>query len=181
MEKLFFFFDAGGMDSYGFHANFLAAESACMYAFLIALVIGVMISAAYYLGCCNSRKNIGLANIGTWFGALALSAVITYCVSDFCIIGMSNVEDDTSIFYTNSFYSSMESYYQEEYADNTGTPEELEAVMQEKDDIIDDLNAGGDIRPKFDLMSVAWCIFFFYLSSFLFKKKTINGSCIPHK
>lgn len=181
MEKLFFFFDVEGMDDYRFHANFLADENACLYALLIAIIVGVVISAAYYFGCCNSRKNIGMVNIGTWLGALALSVVITYCASDFCIIGMPNVENDTSMFYTHSFYSSIENYYQEEYADKTGTPEELEAVMQAKDDIIKELDGGGDIRLQFDLMSVLWCALSFYLSSFLFKKKTINGSCIPHK
>ena len=67
------------------------------------------------------------------------------------------------------------------YADQTDDEQQLQEVLDEKTEISDNLDAGGDVRLPFDLGCVIYAILFFYITSILIKGMTRNGAAIPHK
>lgn len=178
MDKLFFWVNLE--DDYGFHNQFFVEENAFITGLIVSLVIGVVVSAAYYFGCCNSKTSLSTANIPSWVIALCLAGGLSYLVADFAIIGKANTLDKDSMFRRYSFYVSMENYYGK-YADQTDDVLQLQEVENEKKDISDNLDAGRDVRRKFDLGCGFYAILFFYITSILIKGMTRNGAAIPHK
>ena len=179
MDKLFFWVNLN--DEYGFHTQFFVDEKAFLTWLIISLVIGVVVAAAYYFGCCNSKTSLSTANIPSWLIALALAAGLSFLVADFGIIGKANTVDDNSLFRRHSFYVSMEKYYNSEYASQIDDEQQLQAVLDEKTQISDDLDAGKDVRLPFDLGCAVYAILFFYITSICIKGMTRAGASIPHK
>lgn len=179
MDKLFFWVNLE--DAYGFHNQFFVEENAFLTGLIVSLVIGVVVSAAYYFGCCNSKTSLSTANIPSWVIALCLAGGLSYLVADFAIIGKANTVDEDSMFRRNSFYVSMQKHYENAYASEIDDEQQLQPVMDEMTEISNNLDAGKDVRLPFDLGCVIYAILFFYITSICVKGMTSNGAAIPHK
>lgn len=171
MEQLFLFLNANDLDAYGFHANFLSSEQSVLLMWIIAIIVGVAGSAIFYFGCCNSKTTKAHANIQTWIASMVVSAVLTFCIADFAFIGLPGSES------VHSFYQCNENFLDKNFDD---TNPDYENAVAEKNEIADELDAYGGIRLQFDFLAVVWTLLAGYGCSFLFKKKTINGTHLPH-
>ena len=179
MDKLFFWVNLE--DDYGFHNQFFVEENAFLTGLIVSLVIGVVVSAAYYFGCCNSKTSLSTVNIPSWVIALCLAGGLSYLVADFAIIGKANTVDEDSMFRRNSFYVSMQKHYKNAYASEIDDEQQLQPVMDVMTEISNNLDAGKDVRLPFDLGCVIYAILFFYITSICVKGMTSNGAAIPHK
>ena len=179
MDKLFFWVNLE--DDFDFHKQFFVEENAFLTGLIVSLVIGVVVAAAYYFGCCNSKTSLSTANIPSWIIALCLAGGLAYLVADFAIIGKANTVDQNSMFRRNSFYVSMEKYYNSNYASQTEDATQLQEILDEKTQISDALDNGKDVRLPFDLGCVIYAILFFYITSICVKGMTRAGAAIPHK
>ena len=78
----------------------------------------------------------------------------------------------------SSFYEKNEKYYIEETRKNLSHSTE-QSLNNTKNRIQEDLDKGNDVRFDFDLNTALLAIGFFFLTSILVKRFTINGKNIP--
>ena len=162
-----------------FHENFFVTHHAFLYGLLIALGIGVVIALIYYFSCCNSKNTVKMANIYTWLVAGVVSAVLSFFVANWVIIGKSGVNNQKSLFYTYSFYNANETYYNVEVQRNVKNEKLVKDLATTKQKIKTDLDQGHDVRLPYSATTTVLNIIFFVAASFCIKGATRNGKHIP--
>ncbi len=178
----FFYFLVTGSPDYDnvYHLNFFENCGGFSHGIIAALIIGLIISAAFYFGCCNSRTSQKSANIGMWFIFMAIAALIGYFYADFVIMGETNAVDNTGIFREYSFYKANEDYYTEQSRVQFENEQLLDELFNKKGEIQAALDRGEDVRFDFDLTTALLAaLFFFFPWSVLLKRFTINGKAVP--
>lgn len=181
MKSIFFL--VGGMeqyaDEYGYHENFFETSGGFTTALIIAAAFAVICAIIYYLGLCNSRKTSSCANLPVWLIALLLSGALTFVTTNTILIGSDDEEgSETSLTYAHSFYRNLEDYYIEISVDAPET--EQEAMMECKNNIVEQLNQGEDVALMFNLNSTIYALLIFYILSIILKGFTSQGMAIPH-
>lgn len=160
-----------------YHDNFFNTEGGFTIGLIAALIIGVLIAIAFYFGCCNSNKTAKQANIGVWTIALLLSGIVAFFYSDWQIIGDKGTHK--SMFVSGySFYEVNEKYYIQETSTNPSQSTQI-SLNNTKNQIHDNLDKGHDVRLDFDLNTAILAAIFYFLTSILVKRFTINGKNIP--
>lgn len=168
-----------------FHENFFNANFGFAMGVIGAVIIGIVLSIAFYFGCCNSSKSCKSATIGVWSVFLILASVIAYFYADLIVIGDASTKDDKSVFRAYSFYKANEDYYinqtDERNRGNGGNDTFKTDLNQKKEEIKSNLNKGKDVRFEYDLTTAVLTAFIFFIASLVFKRFTINGKTIPCK
>lgn len=161
-------------DSYGYHVHFFEESGGFTTAFIIAIVVAAVCAAIFYFGLCMSHKTIKMASLPVWCLFLVLSLGATYIVTDQVVIGTDSEDAEAS---ASNFYGDMEDYYLEI---QQGAPQtEQEAMNQEKNDIIENLNQGEDVGLMLGLNTIIWNLVFFLFISIIIKGFTTNGGHVP--
>ena len=172
-----FYFLVSKMKWTNYHENFFNTEEGFAVGVIAAFIIGALIAIAFYFGCCNSSKSAKQANIAVWALALLLSGVVGYFYADWQIIGENSTHQ--SMFVSgSSFYEKNEKYYIEETSKNPSNSTQV-SLNNTKNRIQEDLDKGNDVRFEFDLNTALLAIGFFFLTSILVKRFTIDGKNIP--
>lgn len=181
MEELFYFVthsDAWVEDVQNFHFNYFMDEGGFAELFIAAVVIGVVVSAIFYFGFCNSEKSNKLATLANWFICMVVAAVVAFGYTDIISIG----HDANGEVNATGFYQSNEDYfsYKSDHAEEEGlTDPDMDDLRQRKDIIAGDLNDWNDVRLPLDLMVTFYAALWYFLASILLKRFTINGKTIP--
>lgn len=162
-----------------YHENFFNAQGGFLLGIIGALVIGVICACAFYFGCCNSKKTSKSANLGTWAITMFICAVVAYFYADLVVIGDPATTDNTSIFRTHSFYKANDDYYIQETSKPNVSETLINDLTQTKNTIKTSLDKGGDVRFDYDITTTLLAAIFFYLTSLIVKRFTINGRTIP--
>lgn len=162
-----------------FHENFFNVQGGFLWGIIGALIIGVVCSCAFYFGCCNSSKSSKLANINVWTISLVISAVIAYLYADLVVIGDSATTDNTSVFRTHSFYKANDDYFIQQTSKPGVSQTFINDLTQKKNEIKNNLDKGGDVRFDYDITTAFLAAIFFFFTSILVKRFTINGKSIP--
>ncbi|MBP5547868.1 MAG: hypothetical protein J6X58_03115 [Bacteroidales bacterium] len=181
MKSIFFL--VGGMeqyaDDYGFHENFFETSGGFTTALIIAAAFAVICAIIYYFGLCMSRKTIKCATLPVWITILVLSGALTFVTTNTILIGSDDEEgSETSLTYAHSFYRNLEDYYIEISEEAPET--EQEAMMECKNQIVEQLNQGEDVALMFNLNAAIYALIFFYIVSLIIKGISVNGRAIPH-
>lgn len=182
MSEFFYFLVTGSKSwTLNFHENFFNVHGGFFWGVIGALIIGVICALVFYFGCCNSKKSAAMANIGVWAGFLVVCALIGYIYADMIVIGKSGNVDQSSIFYRYSFYKANNEYY----IDQTNQPNVPQTTIKElqatKNQIESELDKGGDVRFSYDLTTAILALIFYFITSLIVKRFTINGKTIPCK
>lgn len=175
MDILYFLVSKTNWTNY--HENFFNTEGGFAAGVIAALIIGALIAVAFYFGCCNSSKSAKQANIAVWAVALLLSGVVGYFYADWQIIGESSTHQGMFVS-GSSFYEINERYYIEETSKNPSQSTQV-SLNKTKNEIQEALDKGNDVRFDFALNTALLAIAFFFLTSVLVKRFTINGKNIP--
>lgn len=181
MEELFYFVthsDAWVDDVQNFHFNYFMDEGGFAELFIAAVVIGVVVSAIFYFGFCNSEKSNKLATLANWFICMVVAAVVAFGYTDIITIGHDANDEGVR----TGFYQSNEDYYNakcDNQVEEGLTAQDINDLGQRKDIIAGDLNDWNDVRLPLDLMVTFYAVLFYFLASILLKRFTINGKTIP--
>ena len=175
----FFYFFVTGSEAWElhYHQNFFNLQGGFLWGFIGARIIGVIVACTFYFGCCNSSKTGKSANIGVWAVSLCLCAVISYFYADFVVIGDSKTTDNNSVFRAYSFYKANDDYLIEKSIG--ASPTMIEDLTKTHNQIKNDLDKGGDVRFDFDITTAVLAVIFFFITSVIVKRFTINGKTIP--
>lgn len=177
----FFYFLVTGSKAWEphFHKNFFIDQGGFSWGLYGALIIGAVVACAFYFGCCNSSKTSKSANIGVWAVSLCLCAVISYFYADFVVIGDSKTTDNNSVFRTHSFYKANDDYFIKVTSQPGVSQTLIDDLTQKRNEIKYNLDKGGDVRFDFDITTAVLAVIFFFITSVIVKRFTINGKTIP--
>lgn len=177
----FFYFLVTGSDSWEphYHENFFNIQGGFLWGFIGALILGIIVASAFYFGCCNSSKSCKSANIGVWAISLCICAVMSYFYADFVVIGDSNTTDNTSVFRAHSFYKANDYYFIQQTSVPGVSQTFIDDLTQKRNEIKYNLDKGGDVRFEFDITTAILAAIFFFITSIIVKRFTINGKTIP--
>lgn len=176
--KFFYFlvsWDAG--NSAKLHKFFFEQGDGFLYGLLLAIISALVFALIYYFVLGRSVKT---AKMGNWWICGVLALVVTFCVSDFILIGQQPTKKeyakakglDSKPTYKYSFYRSMDKAVKP----GKGTliksdmlQDEKEQLVKEKDKIATNLNKGKDVRYPYSINTTIWCAIFFFLFSMVLK------------
>lgn len=195
------FFLVSGMsqykDSFGYHANFFETNGAFAIALIAALIMAVVCAAIFYYGFCMSSKTFKVATLPTWIVTLIVAGACTFLFTSQALIGhdggslsddedmeevdASEVDEGNASSKIHNFYVDMENYFNIKSQEEDITEEEINELMEEKENIKEALNQGEDVALMFNLNATIYALIFFYIISIIMKGFTVNGVCIPHK
>lgn len=180
MEELFYFVthsDAWVEDVQNFHFNYFMDEGGFAELFIAALVIGVVVSAIFYFGFCNSKDSDKYATMGNWFIGMVLAAIIAFGYTE--ILSIGHDANDGGI--STGFYRSNEDYYSAKCSDpeNPITDADRDALIDRKGNIARDLNDWNDVRLPLDFTVCFYAVFWYFVASIGIKRFTIGGKTIP--
>lgn len=167
--KILFFWVANtaayAKDGLGFHKDYFLNNGGFLYGFLMAVIIGLVISAVFYLGLCS---NFSLAKTRNWWICLVITGIVTFFGADLVLIGGNGSKAPTT------FYKSNEEFVKE----HRKSPNVKEYTAK-KVKIEQSLKKWGDVRFPFDTMCSLYGMVFFVGGAFLFKGFSRHGSQIP--
>lgn len=177
----FFYFLVTGSKSWEphYHENFFNTQGGFLWGIIGALVIGVICACAFYFGCCNSKKSSKSANLGVWAITMLICAVVAYFYADLVVIGDSATTDNSSLFRTHSFYKANDDYFIQQTSQSGVSETLINDLTQTKNTIKTNLDKGGDVRFDYDITTALLAAIFFFLTSLIVKRFTINGKTIP--
>ena len=177
MDIFYFLVTSSKSWTTNFHQNFFIEGGGFTNGFLGALALGVVLACIFYFFLCNSEKTSKQANIGVWSIFLVIAGIAGYLYADMFIIGKSNAENG-SVFKEYSFYQANQDYYVEKASHNPNKAT-LEQLNRDMNNIKSELDKGGDVRFDFSITTAVLCILFFFITSMIVKRFTINGKSIP--
>lgn len=161
-----------------YHENFFNAHGGFTMGVVGAAIIGIALSLAFYLGCCNSRKSSKSATIGVWSVFLVLASICAYFYADLVVIGDPSTKDNGSLFRAHSFYKSNEDFYLDQTRNGTNETFSTD-LSQKKEEIKGNLDKGGDVRFEYDVTTSVLTAIIFFIFSIIIKRFSINGKTIP--
>lgn len=179
----FFYYLVTGSNSWEshYHENFFNAHGGFLWGIIGALIIGVVCACVFYFGCCNSKKTSKSANLVVWVITMLICAVVAYFYADLVVIGDPATTDNTSVFRAHSFYAANDEYFIEKTSQSGVSETDINDLTQTKNKIKTDLDKGGDVRFEYDITTALLAAIFFFLTSLIVKRFTINGKTIPLK
>lgn len=166
----FFFFWVTGSKAYsqeglGFHKEFFVNNGGFLYGIVLALIIGIVISAIFYFGMCN---NFSLAKVRNWWISLAVAGILTFFVSDLMLIGGNGSKASTTFYHGNT----------EWVKDHRKSPN-VKDYSAKKVSIEQKLKKWGDVRFPFDMSCAIYGMIFFFAGTCVFKGYSKYGKKIP--
>lgn len=162
-----------------FHENFFNSQGGFLWGFIGALVLGVICACAFYFGCCNNKKSAKSASIGVWAVTLVICGILGYFYADLVIIGDSATTDNGSIFRRHSFYKANDDYFIKETGKAGVSDTVIKQLTQTKNEIKTNLDRGGDVRFDYAITTAVLALLFYFLTSIIIKRFTVNGKTIP--
>lgn len=178
MEKLFFLVTGSDAWTDTFHKNYFVENGDCLLGkigaftdlFVISVLIGIVVSVAYYFLFCNSTKSNKGASIGNWCIAMVVAALLAFAYSDQITIGHRNSDNQTGFYQANEDYFTNSVFTADQDRDNT---------YSHKQTIAEDLDNYKDVRLPLDGTAAVYSVVFFCITSMVVKRFTINGKTIP--
>lgn len=104
---------------------------------------------------------------------------MSYFYADFVVIGDSNTTDNTSVFRAHSFYKANDDYFIQQTSVPGVSQTFIDDLTQKRNEIKYNLDKGGDVRFEFDITTAILAAIFFFITSIIVKRFTINGKTIP--
>lgn len=149
--------------------NYFETEGAFTHAFLIALCVALVGLIIFY--CIFGMKVFKLANHKVYWCTFAIVGVLTFCLTQFLIIGGKSS--------VSGFFASAEtSEYVEEYFSRLDGDEVTEA-LQNREDLEDKMDGFCDVVAATDFTNSAVALIIFFGLSFAVKGFTNHAKKIP--
>ena len=102
-----------------------------------------------------------------------------YLFADNVVIGSSSTTDKSSLFRKYSFYEANDTYYLNET--KGASPTKTKDLASLNATIKANLDKGGDVRKPYNVTTAVLTAIFFFITSMMVKRYTINGKGIPFK
>ncbi len=179
MKYLYFLVDWEGKYSSKLHEFFFEPKGFA-YGLVLAFVAALVMALVYYF--VLGRK-VTTGKMGNWWLCGVIALLATFFISDYVIIGQEPTKKERSnskklnskLTYKYSFYRSLDKAVKpakksEETVLQAGWFQgEKDECIATKNQIVDKLNRGGDVRYPFSINTTIWCAVFYFLFSIIFK------------
>lgn len=149
-------------DSLKFHSHYFTDECGFLYGLIIAIVVGVAVSAIFYFGLC---RTFSLANTRNWLISLIVTILISFFAADIFVIGTGK---------KSGFYRANKEWVAKH---STDVNAKKYAATEKK--INKNVKAWKDVRVPFDGNVAIYGVIFFFIGTLSFKGYSEHGTKVP--
>ena len=149
--------------------NYFETEGAFTSAVIIALVIALVFLFVFY--GVFGMKIYKLANKKVYWITFAIVGLLTFCVTQFSVIGSHSSQ-------TGFFASAETGSYFSEYIEPLGD-EDSQVALEQREDLEDKMDGLCDVVVALDLSNAVYAMLIFFVLSICVKGVTTHAKQIP--